>query len=363
MKKTSFDSRLQKDLFPDMPASFERGLKKTMEQAGVKPGKRLTAAGIFTGAVSVAVVAACLVIVFIGITGRNKSKANAAAPGQHDMTTQTVSNPWEETTAEELAQFPGVTFGIPEGAENIEYRLLRADALAEMQFTWHDLQYCARIKPEAEFVDISGLYYDWTHEMPCRISWCEGVDRRYIGEDETVDVSLWYDAVSGLMYSVSASAPSLDGFDIGAAADWLYMPARGKTEPFPMEDALALLTESTGYAGSAGGSLKGAIAANRALAFAVDWAPLSWDRQTIYAAFVEAFMALDADCVEEFPGNLENIEWLIDTAFDDYEAVAGLFEDSGTAESMAALLSNPSARTQWNALDSLLSELAGWQAK
>ena len=273
-----------------------------------------------------------------------------------------LANPWEETTAEELARFPGVTFGVPEGAEDIEYRLLREDSLAEMQFTWHDLRYCARIKPAAEFEDISGLYYDWTYETPCQVSWCVGVDRRYIGEGETVDVSLWYDAVSGLMYSVSTSAPDLDGFDIGAAADWLYMPARGKTEPFPAEDALALLTDCTGYAGTAGGSLKGAIAASRALAFAVERVPLSWDRQTMYASFVDAFLALDADRAEEFPGNLENIEWLIDTAFDDYEAVAGLFEDSGTAEAMAELLSNPDARTQWNALDDLLSELAKWQA-
>lgn len=274
-----------------------------------------------------------------------------------------LANPWEETSAEGLAQFPGVTFGIPEGAVDIEYRLLREDALAEMQFTWNDLRYCARIKPATEFADISGMYYDWTNETPCQISWCVGVDRRYIGEDEAVDSSLWYDAVSGLMYSVSTSAPDLDGFDIGAAANWLYMPARGKTEPFPVEDALALLTDCTGYAGSAGSSLKGAIAADHALAFAVKWAPLSWDRQTMYAAFVDAFMALDADRTEEFPGNLESIEWLIDTAIDDYESVAGLFEDSGTAETMAALLSNPDARAQWNALDSLLSELVKWQSK
>ncbi len=274
-----------------------------------------------------------------------------------------LANPWEGTTAEELARFPGVTFGVPEGAEDIEYRLLREDALAEMQFTWHDLRYCARIKPAAEFEDISGLYYEWTHEMPCRVSWCVGVDRRCIGENETVDVSLWYDAVSGLMYSVSTSAPDLDGFDIGAVADRLYMPARGKMEPFPVVDALALLTDCTGYAGSAGRSLKGAIAADRVLAFAVEKAPLSWDRQAVYASFVDAFLALDADRAEEFPGNLESIEWLLDTAFDDYEAVAGLFEDSGTAETMAVLLSDPGACTQWNALDGLLSELVKWQAK
>ena len=272
-------------------------------------------------------------------------------------------NHWEETTAEELAQFPGVTFGVPEGAEDVEYRLLREDMLAEMQFTWHDLRYCARIRPAAEFVDISGLYYDWTVEIPCNISWCNGVDRRYLGEAETVDVSLWHDAVSGLMYSVSTSAPDLDGFDIGAAADWLYMPARGKTDPFPVEDALSLLTDCTGYTDTAGGSLNGTIAACRALAFAVERAPLSWNRQTMYAAFVDAFLALDAERAEELPRNLEYIEWLIGIAFDDYEAVAGLFEDSETAETMAALLANNNARDQWNALDSLLSDLVKWLAK
>ena len=51
------------------------------------------------------------------------------------------------------------------------------------------------------------------------------------------------------------------------------------------------------------------------------------------------------------------------TTFFSYTAVAGLFEDSGTAETMAALLSNPDARNQWNALYSLLSELLKLQAK
>ena len=97
MKKNSFDNRLQNDLFPDMPASFERGLKKAMEQAGVKPRKRATATGIFTGVVSVATVAACLAIVIIGIMGRSKSKTNAASPSLNNQTVQTAQ-PTESPT-------------------------------------------------------------------------------------------------------------------------------------------------------------------------------------------------------------------------------------------------------------------------
>ena len=89
MKKKDFDNRLQNDLFPEMPASFESGLKKTMEQAGVRSGKRPTATGVFAGAIGFLAAAACLVIVLIGVMGGGRSgKSNAAAPGEATSTPQ-----------------------------------------------------------------------------------------------------------------------------------------------------------------------------------------------------------------------------------------------------------------------------------
>ena len=89
MKKKDFDNRLQNDLFPEMPASFESGLKKTMEQAGVRFGKRPTATGVFAGAIGFLAAAACLVIVLIGVMGGGRSgKSNAAAPGEATSTPQ-----------------------------------------------------------------------------------------------------------------------------------------------------------------------------------------------------------------------------------------------------------------------------------
>ena len=89
MKKKDFDDRLQNDLFPEMPASFESGLKKAMEQAGVRSGKRPTATGVFAGAISLLAAAACLVIVMIGVMGGGRSdKSNAAAPGEATSTPQ-----------------------------------------------------------------------------------------------------------------------------------------------------------------------------------------------------------------------------------------------------------------------------------
>ena len=139
-----------------------------------------------------------------------------------------MANPWTETDAESISQLYGFEFGIPEGAENISYALLEAQDLAEMRFTWDGLEYTARIKPSAEFEDISGLYYDpWDYEEPCQVQWCEGVVKRVQDGDDTVDVCLWFDAVPGIMYSVTTSAPDLDGFDIQAAAEQLFVPVQG----------------------------------------------------------------------------------------------------------------------------------------
>ena len=82
MKKNDFDNRLQNDLFPEMPISFERKLKEAMENEGVKVKKRPTATGVFAGAVSVVAAAAVLLIVLMGVLSRGTSDpSQAAAPG------------------------------------------------------------------------------------------------------------------------------------------------------------------------------------------------------------------------------------------------------------------------------------------
>ena len=89
MKKQDFDNRLQNDLFPEMPISFERKLKEAMENEGVKVKKRPTATGVFTGAVSLVAAAAVLLIVLVGVLSGGKSNPiQAAAPGE---TTATIA--------------------------------------------------------------------------------------------------------------------------------------------------------------------------------------------------------------------------------------------------------------------------------
>ena len=88
-----------------------------------------------------------------------------------------------------------------------------------------------------EIVDISGMYYEWTvSDEGILANWAGGnmpfKSYRYIGDNEYVDLILWFDIETGYAYSVSAQAPDLDGFDIQAVAEQMYDP---DNEPFTGE--------------------------------------------------------------------------------------------------------------------------------
>ena len=138
-----------------------------------------------------------------------------------------VANPLAESDADEILQQLGLTIGIPEGAENVQYFILNGDT-EEVHFTLNGLDYVARMKSTAGFEDISGMNYEWTTTLDDELNGRECKLMRYCGEDGDVDVCLWYDVVPGLMYSISTSDSSLDGFDITAIALKVFEPMQGE---------------------------------------------------------------------------------------------------------------------------------------
>lgn len=139
----------------------------------------------------------------------------------------TLANPMVETDEQGLLETLGVRFNIPEGAQDVKYFVINGE-LGEAQFTLINAEITVRIQPSAEFTDISGAYYEWTVEEDDTVGVCEAKTMRYIGEDETVDVCLWFDVAPGIMYSVTAIAPDLDGFDVTAIAEQVYAPLQGE---------------------------------------------------------------------------------------------------------------------------------------
>ena len=144
-----------------------------------------------------------------------------------------MANPWTETDADGLMQTLGMQFNVPEGAEDVIYRMMESEKIAEMQFTLNDMPFTARIKPAGlEIEDISGMFYDWEYEESAKGEFTrrwfqEKLMKAHDGED-TVEVLLWFDIVPGLTYSLSTKAPDLDGFDIIAIAEAVWHQAQGE---------------------------------------------------------------------------------------------------------------------------------------
>ena len=253
-----------------------------------------------------------------------------------------MANPWTETTAEEMVEKIGLSFHLPEEAENIVYRMLESEALAETQFVLDGVECIARIKAAVEFEDISGLYYEWEHVEDCEILWCPGQVMETAADGQKLSLCLWYDVVPGLMYSVSAVGET----DIAALANALFMPAQGDVDASPADVLAQKLMGCTGYEGTAGSSLKEAIAATELLSFAVEYAGV----ENLEEISENAMNALSEEQAQELAFSMEGIRAVIESAFDDYDSIAGLFDDAGVGEWMQELIQAPDAQVQWKAL-------------
>lgn len=143
-----------------------------------------------------------------------------------------LANPWKDMTKEELEEVSGVVFGVPEEAENVIYRWMESDKLAEMQFTIGKDEYCARIQPAAlekgELLNISGIYYYWDHEEKITLGSCEGtLGIGQAGSEDWIELCMWYDLVPGLMYSLSDYTTEPNAASLAEVAKAVYVPMQG----------------------------------------------------------------------------------------------------------------------------------------
>lgn len=110
--------------------------------------------------------------------------------------------------------------------------------------------------------------------------------------------------------------------------------------------------------GTAGSSLRTAQIAEEILSFAAGRQLWNTEESARKAAFSEAWNSLSSEEKELVKHNFyeEEIEKLIDGAYNDYESVSGRFEDAGVGTEMEELTKDEDARKSWNALRELLAE-------
>ena len=217
-----------------------------------------------------------------------------------------IANPWLDLTQEELAAQAGVVVCLPAGAENVAYRLLPEMALAEVQFTWQDWKCVFRAAPGETLTDITGLYCTWETQADCTVAGCAG----YVWRAESVSVCLWYDGTRSCSFALVG--PEAGAADVRAAAEAVSAPLR-------LADALR---GCTGYAGTAGATLKAAQAACGLLQ--LTGAPAE--------EALPALMALTAAEKAELALNLSTLDWLITGALSGDGTVLATFADAGIAD-------------------------------
>lgn len=255
-----------------------------------------------------------------------------------------MANPWIDTTREDLETRTGMHLGVPEGAENVLWRVLTTAGLAELRFILGDAEYTARAVPADYYRDISGMYYSWLTEQECRIAGSTGLLQISSSGEKLVQ---WYDEATGVMYALSVSVGEAPIVDVLALAETVCTPQSACS-------LAAVLADCTGMAGTAGASLKRAMACCDLLRYAVRMDAADCAPEWLDAAARAAWALLTPEQQAELALNLPAMNGLLTTA----DPLAdGVFADAGVAEEAAALLADETALAHWAALYGTLAPL------
>lgn len=149
-----------------------------------------------------------------------------------------AANPWTEVAG--MAAFTeatGIELAIPENAENVVLRVMNWEdgaVIGEMEFTLEGMTYTARTASSGvtdSIEDISGMYYEWESVEDTTVGSLDGmkaVIMQAADGDNTVEVVNWLDMVPGIVYSLSTVQPDVNGLDLTAIAEQIYIPMQGE---------------------------------------------------------------------------------------------------------------------------------------
>ncbi len=172
----------------------------------------------------------------ISFEAKEESANTSTMQGEENSVTQTTestehANPWTESDWQGVINATGFDMTAPEDAVNVAYSYMSESKTAQMTYELDSEQWNYRIQPANELTDISGMNYDWDGTEDGSVAGCEAKYYSYVGQnhgkDEDIQVVNWYDAVTGVAYSLSAKGTDLNGMDIQVYAENLYAPLQG----------------------------------------------------------------------------------------------------------------------------------------
>ena len=158
-----------------------------------------------------------------------------------------LANPWTESDQQGVEAATGFTMTAPDGASDVSYSYMSDNGTAQMKYTLDGAEWTYRMMQADGLTDISGMLYDWSAEEEGSVSGMSAAYYTYAapagGTDDDVQVVNWYDAVVGVTYSLSAVSGDLDGIDMQAYAERLYVTMQGDSTGDAEEDADTEVTD------------------------------------------------------------------------------------------------------------------------
>lgn len=123
--------------------------------------------------------------------------------------TNGIGNPWSECSNEDIRGHLGQAFTINDDYRNVTIRWNDVIGMAEMLYSYGDLDLNARMQAAAEFNDISGLYIEWDTVEDITVSLGDktvpGTLSTAKTEEGIQQLMLCFSKDDGLMFSLSAN--------------------------------------------------------------------------------------------------------------------------------------------------------------
>ena len=170
-----------------------------------------------------------------------ESQSSEAPAEQTEQPEQTgLANPWTETDEQGVEAATGFAMTAPDGATDVSYSYMSDGGMAQMSYVLDGMNWTYRMQMTDELTDISGMSYSWTSQEDGTVSGRNAVYYAYLTSDDAADADVqvvnWYDMVTGVSYSLSASGKDMEGMDIQAYAEALYAPLQEEATADPEED-------------------------------------------------------------------------------------------------------------------------------
>lgn len=172
-----------------------------------------------------------LSLALLGCGGKDNNPAEILEGAEKQDKNVAIENPWTESDEKGVLEATGYNVKAPEDATEVHYSFCADEKMAQVTYQKDNIDWTYRIKESTEAEDISGMNYEWNVSEEGTVSGKKAIYMGYsdakegsdfIDDVKYIQVVNWYDDLTGVSYSLSASGNDLNGMDIQVYAEQIY---------------------------------------------------------------------------------------------------------------------------------------------